>query len=141
MEKITVLVKRPAPFWLPSVRASDGKAGCGKMLLRPGANTIPRLRWDQTAKHPAIKVYLAEGILALNPSAKDRVAHTHAPDALDGLGALSIAKAEAWIDACDDAEQLATWRTQDSRKGIHALIDARSEALESGDAADEDAED
>lgn len=152
-EMITVLVKRAAPFWLPGKRGpADKKTGrrpsiCGKLMLRPGTNEIPRSRWDATKDHPAVVVYLetgggkkgAEPLLVVNPGAREKTAHTNTPDRMTGLKSLTIDKATVWIEGSTDAATLESWRTKDDRKGIHALIDARLDALSKGGDDDDDA--
>lgn len=134
-ESITILVNRPSIFWLPSKRGpknSDGirPAICGKLLLRPGSNTIRRKRWDMTKDHPAIVKHVELGTLVVNPTAAEKVARTHTPDRLTGLKDMTIAKAAPYIEACTDGAQLEKWRNGDSRAGIHAAIDARLTVLE-----------
>lgn len=143
--QIDVLVNRASIFWLPSARGEKNADGvrlplCSKLLLRPGANTISRKRWEQTADHPAVKTYLELGVLVLDPSAVQKTEHTHTPDNLDGLRKLSIAKAAVWIEASVDEALLTKWRNMDPRKGIHAAIDARIAALEEDESAGKPAE-
>lgn len=139
-DNVTVLVKRPSIFWLPAMRGPKNKDGvrppvCGKMKLLPGANDVPKRRWDASANHPAVKTYIDLGVLVVNPSAEDKTAHTVTPDKLDGLTKMTIPKAVVWIEACTDQKQLEKWRNQDERKGIRAAIDSRIEDLQEDDGA------
>jgi hypothetical protein len=129
-EQMTVLVNRASIFWLPAMRGEPNAEGarpslCGKLKLIPGTNIISRKRWEMSADHPAVKVYIELGTLVLDPSAAEKTEHTHTPDNLSGLKGLSIPKAAVWIEACSELRQLEKWRNADDRKGIHAAIDAR----------------
>ncbi len=142
-ETITIVVNRPAPFWLPTLANHDPenpKAAheiCGKLLLSPGANTIPLARWKLTADHPAVKLYLELGILKAGVSDKERAERTHTPSVTTGIADLTVLKATPYINASEDADQLASWRAKDERAGIHKLIDARLVELEAEAELDE----
>ena len=133
-DTVTILVE--GPFWLPKGGAE------GKMLLRPGANTIPRKRWELALEHPAIQAYVKCGTLNPNPSKTQVADRSHAPDTASGLTEMTITKAKKWIDAADDNELLLKWRNDDKRVGIRTAIDARMAALEDdleeGDALEDD---
>ena len=137
-EMIDVLVTRPSIFWLPQMTERDDKGVkiktiCSSLMLRPGANRIRKKRWEQSLSHPTIKVHIEVGTLKVNASQAEVSEHTHTPDPITGLNALSIEKARPWILASEDLDQLAKWRTVESkakgRSGVLELIDGRTEAL------------
>lgn len=146
-EKINVIVNRPSPFWLPSMAERDPKTGrptraiCGKLMLRPGANTIALERWTQTADHPAVKTYVEIGVLKVDASERETDQRSHAPDSVAGIEHLTVVKAAPWIAACNDPEQLVVWRESDARDGIHRLIDKRMAELEPDDELDDEPDD
>ena len=137
-ETIGVIVNRPAPFWLPSMSERDPetnrsiRAICGKLLLRPGANTISLERWRQTADHPAVKMYVETGVLKTDPPKHEMLERTHAPDPVTGIRDLTVVKATSYITACRDPGQLIAWRDGDTRDGVFKLIDKRLAELEDG---------
>ncbi len=141
MEMIDVLVKRPAPFWLPSMAERDpetkvkSRSICGKLLLRPGTNRISKSRWELALEHPTVRAHIEAGTLKVGASAKEIAESTHTPDVMTGLKGLTVEKARPWILAAEDQELLSKWRTIEvkgkARVTVLELIDARSEALES----------
>ncbi len=139
-EMIDVLVTRPAPFWLPSVAERDPKTKlkirsiAGKLLLRPGANRIPRSRWELALQHPTVAAHHAAGTLKTDATAREVADSTHTPDAMTGLSAMTVEKSKPWILAAEDIDLLSRWRTSEvkgkARAGILDLIDERTEELE-----------
>lgn len=140
-EMVDVLVTRAAPFWLPAMSERDPvtkekiRSICGSLMLKPGANRITRKRWNQALEHPTVKLHASDevGTLRVEPDAAEVAKHTHAPDPMTGLDGLTVAKATPWIEASEDAAQLAKWRTGEvkgkNRAGILELIDRRVDAL------------
>lgn len=142
-ETITVLVTRPAPFWLPAKfeetpdpKTNIRKPICAKLLLIPGTNKVRRDRWELTEDHPTIQAHIKAGTLNLDPTDEEVVEHTNAPTASDGLAGMTIAKAAPWIAGSESTPQLSTWRRmeqkRDGRQGILDLIDRRLSELSGG---------
>lgn len=133
--RISVLVTRPAPFWLPAKHEKPlngrgkGRPICGAMMLRPGANRVLRSRWEMTADHPTVAAHVQAGTLKLEAKPAEVAKHSHAPDPLVGLSDMTVAKAKPWIMGCEDLVTLERWRNAESqgkgRAGIFDLIDAR----------------
>ncbi|PIQ24281.1 hypothetical protein COW64_19895 [bacterium (Candidatus Blackallbacteria) CG18_big_fil_WC_8_21_14_2_50_49_26] len=138
MSTISILVTRPSPFKLPPVYGTDeeGKRVVvhQELQLRPGANRVPAERWLAALDHPTVKLHCDVGTLRDNASAAEVTEHTHAPDALNGLTDLTVAKARPWIAASKDLEQLAKWRnietSKANRRSIIDALDARAEELD-----------
>jgi hypothetical protein len=136
-ERISILVNRKGPIWLPAVQAVDPETGkrrkVAAKLLPPGASKLSAIRWEQSASHPTIQHYLNEGLIVLEPSDEQRTEHTHAPDSISGLDDLTIAKAKPWIAASEDPSQLEGWRLREqrgkNRSGILDRIDDRLDVL------------
>ena len=137
-EMIDILVTRPAPFWLPTLVERDEKGEkvrtiCSKLMLKPGANSLRKERWEQALQHPTVRIHVDVGTLKVGANAAEIAEHTHTPDSMTGLSALTVEKAKVWITASEDIDQLAKWRTTEvagkGRRGILELVDARTEAL------------
>jgi hypothetical protein len=150
-ESVEILLKAERPYYLPPLTEEkihqNGKPYTVTVLpprrLSPARSYVmPLSEWRRYQEHPAVKLYVKQGIMVEAPTGADKVAATKLDDSVgrklvpseptDSLRGFTVSKAKPFVENTDDVAKLRIWRNADERASMHRVIDSRIMELEEG---------
>ena len=120
-KNIVIKVTEPRAVVLPGLDSSRPEERAGLTLI-PGENDVTAGYWQAAKKNPAVKIYVAAGIIVEQGEGK-------AVPLNKGLDGLTVKEALAKIAKIDSVQMLKDLREATTKKGIISELDKRIDAL------------
>lgn len=132
---VKVTVKHTAPLGLPPINRERAKL-LEKTIerdhldrfLQPGENTIPADHWNAVKDESPVRNWIEEGMLYEGAN-RDAKAEPSGETFRESLNTLSEDEAKRYIEASDNAAQLAKWADTERRPAVRDAIQRRMDAI------------